>query len=72
MGHIGEGFAQLAGGGGECGVAGRGLRGLDFTSTGRHVRLMWKVFRNKIRPFVLDVMREVEAAVKKEGAWKYG
>ena len=33
---------------------------------------MWKEYRNKVRPFVLDVAREGEAAVKKEGAWKYG
>ena len=41
-------------------------------SAGRYVRLMWKEYRNKVRPFVLDVAREGEAAVKKEGAWKYG
>jgi len=72
MARIGDGLAQLDLLAGVVSAGRQDVDYADFTSAGRHVRLMWKEYRNKVWPFVLDVVREVEAAVKKEGAWKYG
>lgn len=72
MARIGDGLAQLDWLMGVVSAGRQDVDYADFASAGRHVRLMWKEYREKVRPFVLDVVREVEAAVKKEGAWKYG
>jgi len=72
MARIGDGLAQLDWLAGVVSAGRQDVDYADFSSAGRHVRLMWKEYRNKVWPFVLDVVREVEAAVKKEGAWKYG
>ena len=72
MARIGDGLAQLDWLAGVVSAGRQDVDNADFASAGRHVRLMWKEYREKVRPFVLDVVWEVEVAVKKEGAWKYG
>ena len=60
--RIGDGLAQLDWLAGVVSAGRQDVDYADFASAGRHVRLMWKEYREKVRPFVLDVVREVEAA----------